>query len=105
MYLYLTCNVKLGIQNTKFKVINQHINDVLWFALGKWLLPWCPWFFLPCFHPRNEFFLKWWLYILCINWDFDKQLISNGRWQEMWNVSFFRIPFQKTFNQLIQKKT
>jgi len=28
MYLYLTCNVKLGIQNTTFKVINQHQHDV-----------------------------------------------------------------------------
>jgi hypothetical protein len=28
MYLYLTRNVKLGIQNTKFKVINQHQNDM-----------------------------------------------------------------------------
>jgi hypothetical protein len=28
MYLYLKCNVKRGIQNTKFKVINQHKNDM-----------------------------------------------------------------------------
>jgi hypothetical protein len=27
MYLYLKCNVKWGIQNIKFKVINQHKND------------------------------------------------------------------------------
>jgi hypothetical protein len=27
MYLYLICDVKLGIQNTKFKDINQHKND------------------------------------------------------------------------------
>jgi len=27
MYLYLKCNIKWGIQNTKFKVINQHKND------------------------------------------------------------------------------
>jgi hypothetical protein len=27
MYLYLTCSVKLNIQNIKFKVINQHKND------------------------------------------------------------------------------
>jgi len=24
---YLTCNVKLGMQNINFKVVNQHIND------------------------------------------------------------------------------
>jgi hypothetical protein len=28
MYLYLTYGVKLGIQNTKSKVINQHKNDI-----------------------------------------------------------------------------
>ncbi len=28
MYLYLTCNVKWGTQNIKFKVINQHRNDM-----------------------------------------------------------------------------
>ncbi len=28
IHLYLTCNVKLGIQSTKFKVINQHKNDM-----------------------------------------------------------------------------
>jgi hypothetical protein len=28
MYLYLKCNVKKGTQNTKFKVINPHINDM-----------------------------------------------------------------------------
>jgi hypothetical protein len=27
MYLYLTCNVKIGIQNTNYKIINQHKND------------------------------------------------------------------------------
>jgi hypothetical protein len=27
--------------------------------LGKRLLPWHPWFFLPCFHPMEDFlFLK-----------------------------------------------
>jgi hypothetical protein len=26
MYSYLTCNVKLCIQNIKFEIINQHIN-------------------------------------------------------------------------------
>jgi hypothetical protein len=28
MYLYLKCNVKWGIQNIKFKVVNQHKNYV-----------------------------------------------------------------------------
>jgi hypothetical protein len=28
MYLYLTCNVKMGIQNTNYKIINQHKNDM-----------------------------------------------------------------------------
>ncbi len=28
MYLYLKCNVKKGTQNTNFKVINQHKNDM-----------------------------------------------------------------------------
>jgi hypothetical protein len=28
MYLYLKCNVKHGIQNTKFKVMDQHKNDM-----------------------------------------------------------------------------
>jgi hypothetical protein len=27
-YLHLTCSVKLNIQNTKFKIINQHRNDM-----------------------------------------------------------------------------
>jgi hypothetical protein len=27
MYLYLTCSVKMDIQNTNFKIINQHIID------------------------------------------------------------------------------
>jgi hypothetical protein len=28
MYLYLKCSVKWGTQNTNFKVINQHKNDM-----------------------------------------------------------------------------
>jgi len=39
MYLYLKCSVKRGIQNTNFKVINQHKNDTLCVVLEKWLLP------------------------------------------------------------------
>ncbi len=27
MYLYLKCIIKWGIQNTKYKIINQHRND------------------------------------------------------------------------------
>jgi hypothetical protein len=28
MYIYVNCNVKWSTQNTKYKVINQHINDM-----------------------------------------------------------------------------
>jgi len=28
IYLYLKCNVRWGIRNTNFKVINQHKNDM-----------------------------------------------------------------------------
>ncbi len=59
MYLYITCNVKLGIQNTKFKVINQHKNDTCYvlplkndFYLGA------PRSFYCVFTPTNEFLKK-----------------------------------------------
>jgi hypothetical protein len=43
-YIYITCNVKLGIQNTKKMIISQHRNDkrVMFVVLGRRLLHWCP---------------------------------------------------------------
>jgi hypothetical protein len=40
MYLYITCNVKLSVQNKFFKIINQQkFNDMLFVVLGKGPLP------------------------------------------------------------------
>ncbi len=54
MYLYITCNVKLDIQNKKIKAINQHKNDTCYilplendFYLGA------PWLLLLCYHPQK----------------------------------------------------
>jgi hypothetical protein len=43
--LYLTCSVKLGVQNINFKVVNQHKNDTCMGGISFHFTKWSPQYF------------------------------------------------------------
>jgi hypothetical protein len=59
MYLHLKCNSKGGTQNTNFKVINQHKNDMCHVqSLGKDFTL-MPLVLLTVFSPTNKIIVYW----------------------------------------------
>ncbi len=114
---FILCDVKIYLHKKMYvimykKLLLYFLNDWVFLIFIKFVIStkhcnsiWLEWFFEPCekfddFHITNGFFQgndhKYVLY-----WNFDKQSLSNGGWQETRGGSFKKIPFQMFLGWLI----